>query len=394
MPQYRFAAYRLLEFPEESKAALQQISEVLLPQRDVIVDKWVELQCDTWEPPGVSRDQLREMFAGLFEGMLLSMSTGQLEHGIDELEQAGTDLAQRKFPYEALVISLHFLEESYMPFLLSSPAEKTQEWLIRMDEFLHVAFAAIASSYFDFQRTELLQEVEVGRIVQAGMLSKIPKQLLDIQVGYVYASATERARVGGDFLDAFMLDTGRAAFIIGDLSGHGMEAASDAVMVRSLFRGFMRDCGDLSDTMTRLNHVLMPEFDFEHFATALAYTYDSSGLLRWVNAGHPPPIVCPGADEPVVLGDAPLAVSSAPSYSQNSIPFPPGSLFVAYTDGLSEARRDGDLFGEDRIRDAVAQVRNAPPRSVAEHLLDKAIRHAEGRLQDDIAILVLKRRLS
>ena len=392
MPEYRFAAYRLLEFPEGSRKALREISEILLPHRDEIVEKWVQLQCDTWEPPGLCRDELRALFEGLFEGMLLSMSTGQLEHGIDDLEHVGTDLARRNFPYEALVISLHFLEESYMPFLLASPGERTREWLISIDEFLHVAFAAMATSYFEFQRSELLEEVEVGRIVQAGMLSKIPKQLLDIQVGYTYASATERARVGGDFLDAFMLDGDRAAFIVGDISGHGMEAASEAVMIRSLFRGFMRDRGDLSDAMKRLNHVLMPEFDFEHFATALAGTYDSAGMVRCVSAGHPCPIVCPESDEPMSLGDAPLAVSSAPGYAQTEIQFPPSSLLIAYTDGLSEARRDGDLFGEERIVEAVREVRDAPPRAVAEHLLDKAVHHADGRLQDDIAILVLKRR--
>ena len=393
MAQYRFAAYRLVEFSHASRIALREIAARLIPHEHEIVDTWIGLQFSAWEPPKLGREQLTQLFGDLFHSMLASMSIGQLEHAVDELELAGADLARRDFPYEALVISLHFLEESYMPFILDTPGAVTSEWLLRMDEFLHVAFAAIATSYFEFQRDELLQQVEVGRMVQEGLLSKIPKRLFDLDIGYVYASATERARLGGDFLDVFMLDDGKAAFIVGDLSGHGMDASAGAVMVRSLFRGFMRECGDLAEAMARLNRVLIPEFDYEHFATAVACTYEPSGRLKWVRAGHSEPIVC--GDECTIFGPGgpPLAVFPKPEFPQVETELPVGSMLIAYTDGLSEARRNGsDLFGEDRIMEAALDVRNAPPRAVAEHLLDKAVRHAEGRLQDDVAILVLKRR--
>jgi hypothetical protein len=392
MSQYRFAAYRLVEFSDASRIALKEIAARLIPHEQEIVDIWIGLQFAAWEPPKLGRDQLKQLFGDLFHGMLGFMSAGQLERAVDELELAGADLARREFPYEALVISLHFLEESYMPFIIDMPAADTREWLIRMDEFLHVAFAAIATSYFEFQRDELLQQVEVGRIVQEGLLSKIPKRLFDLDIGYVYASATERARLGGDFLDVFMLDDNKAAFIVGDLSGHGMDASADAIMVRSLFRGFMRECGDLSETMIRLNRVLVPEFDHEHFATAVACTYEPSGRLRWVRAGHSEPLIC--GDQCTVMGPGgpPLAIFAEPVFPQVEVELPAGSMLIAYTDGLSEARKGSDLFGDARIIEAALHVRKAPPRAVADHLLDKALRHAEGLLQDDIAILVLKRR--
>ncbi len=393
MVQHRFAAYRLVEFSESSRLTLKRIAERLLPHESEIVDAWIDLQFAAWAPPGLSRDEVKLLFGSLFHNMLASMSECQLERAVEELEAGGTDLARRNFPYEALVISLHYLEESYMPFLLEPPVQDTREWLVCIDEFLHVAFAAIASSYFEFQRNELMQEAEVGRMVQEGLMTKIPKRLFDLDIGYVYASATERARLGGDFLDVFTLSEGRAAFIVGDLSGHGLEASADAIMVRSLFRGFMRESGDLSEAMTRLNRVLLPELGQEHFATAVACTYEPSGRLRWVRAGHAEPIIC--AEQCTVSGPGgpPLAIFSEPEFPQVEIELPAGSMLIAYTDGLSEARRDGELFGDARIMEAAYQVHSAPPRAVAEHLIDQALRHAQGRLQDDVAILVLKRRI-
>lgn len=392
MSQYRYAGYRIVEFPEESRVALKEICRLLSPHENEIIDAWVGLQFSSWQPPGVSRDEVKELFGGLFHGMLASMATGQLEKGVEYLEEAGADLAKRNFPYEALVISLHFLEESYMPFLLEAQSPNTREWLIRMDEFLHVAFAAIATSYFEYQRDALLQEVEVGRIIQAALMPKLPKRVLDLEIGYVYASASERARLGGDLLDLFMLDENKAAFIVGDLSGHGLDAAASAVMVRSLFKGFMIESANLTEAMTRLNHVLMVELGMEQFATALACTYEPSGRLMLVNAGHPSPLICGGRCEIPAAGGPPLAIFPRPAYALSELEIEPGSTFIAYTDGLSEARTGMDLFGEERIKEAALEVRGAPARAVAEHLLDRAVRHAEGHIQDDIAILVLKRR--
>lgn len=392
MTQHRFAAYRLVKFAESSQHTLKQIAGRLLPHEREIVDRWIDLQFDAWEPPGLSRDEAKQLFGNLFHHMLVSMSERQLERAVEELEAGGADLARRNFPYQALVISLHYLEESYMPYLLDSPAETTRKWLVCTDEFLHVALAAIATSYYEFQRDELMQEVQVGRIVQESLQSHIPKRLFDLNIGHVYASATERARLGGDFLDVFMLDDSTAVFIVGDLSGHGLEASADAIMVRSLFRGFMRESGNLSEVMARLNHVLLPEFDYQHFATALACTYEPSGRLRWVRAGHSEPIICDSGCTMSGAGGPPLGIFAHPEFPRVEMELPEGAMLIAYTDGLSEARHGRDLFGEDRIIKSVLQVRNSSPGAVAEHLLDQALRHAQGRLQDDIAILVLKRR--
>ena len=391
MEEYRFAGYRVIEFPSASKTALQEIAQRLIPYEQEIVQKWISIQFAAWMPPEINREELTEMLGGLVRLIFDGMNSNRLEDCIKDLERVGDSLARRNFPYEALVISLHFLEESYMPFLLNPRSNNTQEWLIRMDEFLHVGIAALATSYFQYYRDQLLADAEVGRIVQEALFPHLPNNIGDLELGFIYASASERTRLGGDFLDVFKYGNGGAAFVVGDLSGHGLEAATESAMIRNLFKGFTHDMKSLPSAMVKLNRVLSEDLTDKQFATAISGIYEPSGLLTLVNAGCPPPVVKKGHCYGLQHFGLPLGVEPTYAYEQTQLMMEPGNVFVAYTDGLSEARTDCDLFEEERIIQAVDQMHDAPAKCIAEHLKDEALRHANGKLLDDMAILVLKR---
>lgn len=386
-----FVGYRIIRFTQTIRDSLKEIAEVLTPHEEEIVEKWMQTQFSAWKPPTLTYNELKLVFGELFRHMLGCMRAGELEECIEDFARVGAYLAKRDFPYEALIISLHFLEESYVPILLKLSPEKTLKWLIGFDEFLHVALAAIATSYFQSYRKELLEEAEVGRLVQEGLLPIIPKRLADLEVASVYISARERAQVGGDLIDVFALDQGEIAFIIGDLSGHGLEAATDAARLRFMFRGFMRENPDLVATMTKLNLVLKTELAGGHFATALAGVYDGSGSLRLVGAGHPNPIICDDVCRILEPDGVALAVDERSVYTLKDIRLEVGAMFVVYTDGLIEARSEEGFFGEQRVIEAVSKMHNETASSVAEYLRDKAIRYTKGKLIDDVAILVFKR---
>ena len=391
MESTRFAGYRIVDFTQDTVDTLAEIAVRLAPHETDILNNWIHLQWDTWQPPGLTREDLQDVFGGLLRGLLRRLRERDLSTCILEFQEAGAQLAGRQFPFEALIISIHFLEESYMPHLLDQPPDKTQQWFVAMDEFLHAALAAVATSYFDAYREELLDRAEVGRIVQEGLLADIPKRAADLEISYVYRSARERARLGGDFLD--VLEVGAdIGFIIGDLSGHGLEAASESVMVRSLFKGFLCENPSLTDAMARLNRVLVSELRSGDFATALALSYDGSGNVGLVTAGHPFPIVCGQTGCTVIeLSGTALAVDPESTYTLEQVSLEPGGILVACTDGLIEARNKGVLFGENAVFQAIEQVHNAPARAVAEHVVDQSLRHAGGKFSDDVAVLVLKR---
>ena len=392
LDDYRFAGYRIAEFSPASKEALHEIADRLIPFDAQIINKWVAQQYKAWQPPGFTKENLTEMFGQMLQSMLRRMHNRELELCILELEDIGSNLAKRHFPFEALVISIHFLEESYMPYLLNNPSPTAQNWLIRMDEFLHAVLAALATAYFSEYRRELLNEAEVGKIVQEGLLADIPRHASDLEIAHIYLSAREQAKLGGDFLDFFEIDDSSSAFFIGDLSGHGVEAAADSVMLRSLFKGFMRENPNMVDAMSRLNTVLETDLKPGLFATALAITYQLPGHLSLVSAGHPYPVLCDDECRLLELSGPALAIIPSAAYSIGTIELKPGSVFAAYTDGLLEARVPrGEIFGEQRILSAVSESKGTSARNIAENLLDTALRFAGGTFTDDVALLVLKR---
>ncbi|MBS3908199.1 MAG: serine/threonine-protein phosphatase [Actinobacteria bacterium] len=386
-----FVGYRLVEFSYAHREALREVAERLVSHEDTIVEAWINHQFSVWQPPGFSRENLKKVFGEIFHDMLVCMRDSKLERCIGNLELAGAELARGNFPYEALIFSLHFLEESYTEFLFDPPSDRTLAWLLGMDEFLHAALAAIATSYFQAQRKELLEEAEVGRIVQEGLLPNIPKKALGLEVAQIYLPAGERAKVGGDFIDLFELSSYRVAFIVGDFSGHGLEAATSATMIRALFRGFIRDNPDLGDAVARLNRVLAAELPADRFATAIAGIYDKAGRLELVCAGHPSALLCGDICRALESYDLALAVDKDAAYRTIEVELKSDDFLVMYTDGLTEARNEHDFFGEARVTAAAKEVRDAQAGAIAEHLRDEALRFTGGNLSDDVAILILKR---
>jgi hypothetical protein len=164
--------------------------------------------------------------------------------------------------------------------------------------------------------------------------------------------------------------------------------------------GAMLDAGlpngpmiDLARVTQRLDHVLSSELTSGHFATALALTYrPEDGRITMVNAGHPSPVLCNDRCQLIAEHGCALALGVGATYEANEFILDPGGLLVAYTDGVTEARRHDDLFGETRLLEKVAEMRDDPPRAIVEHVVDAALRHAGGRFSDDVALLVLKRR--
>lgn len=392
MKSYHFAGYRGIKFPLSSRTVLKEVAKLLTHYEEEIVIKWVNQQFSAWKPPGFNFEMLKRIFGKLFHSMLVNMEEGKLNDFIKELEEIGADLSSQNFPYEALIISFHFLEESYFPFLDKAGEDKIQIYFHRMDEFLHTALAALATAYFQAYRKVLLDKAEIGQIIQEGLLPNVPKKILDLEIGYVYLSARKDAQIGGDFFDFLALNPEKIAFIIGDLSGHGLEAASRSIMLRSLFRGFMRENPNIAETMQRLNKISKLELEYDQFATALIGVYEGSGRLKLVNAGHPPPILCGNKCQLFKFHDIVLGINEKINYSLNEIKLNPGDFFIAYTDGLVEVSKTKDLFSEHRIIKAISEIdRNLSARAAAEYLLDKALHYAGGKLIDDVAIIVLKR---
>ncbi|GAB3589128.1 hypothetical protein GCM10027446_00630 [Angustibacter peucedani] len=246
-----------------------------------------------------------------------------------------------------------------------------------------------------FQRQQ-----ETALLLQRALLPAVPAPQPGLEVAVRYVAGSVGVEVGGDWWDVHHLGGGRVAVGVGDVSGRGVPAAVLMGQARSGMRALSHAdvppgtvLSLLDDQVADLvrpgaqdpGHRLPPRF-----ATAVYAVIDPvADTLTVANAGHPPLMVRPSHDDRVVLVQAPpgpplgLGVGG---YEELVVPFPPGSLLVAFTDGLVEAR-GVDL--DDGIAAAVAALtairRGTPVEEIATRLL------ALAAANDDTALIVLRR---
>ena len=201
--------------------------------------------------------------------------------------------------------------------------------------------------------------------------------------------------IGGDSFD-YAVNGSTADLLVIDAVGHGLPATVLAGVAIGAYRHGRRNALDLPDIAVEINAAIACQFGASQFATAVLARLDiDTGRLRWINAGHPEPIVLRGPS----LVRPPRCPPSRPLGLQDTKPLccetrlEPGDRLLLYTDGITEARSPtGEFFGEKRLADfiaaAVAAGESAPEtvRQLMRHVLD----HQADQLQDDASIVVLE----
>ena len=201
---------------------------------------------------------------------------------------------------------------------------------------------------------------------------------------------------GGDTLD-YAVDDRTLHVAVFDAMGHGLAAAGVAAFALSAYRCSRRSGSDLLETYASMHEAVGAQFPDRRFVTALIAQLElDSGRLRWISAGHPPPLVIrSGRARTLAITPAPpLGVDSpsgAPTVATDSLE--PGDLLLLYTDGLSEARDpNGERFTTERLAEFIE--REAAAGQTAPETL-RRLRHAIiGRkateLRDDATALLLE----
>jgi len=221
-----------------------------------------------------------------------------------------------------------------------------------------------------------------------------PEELPDIrgfEVGRVYQAGT--GLMAGDFYDVFRVAPNRVAAVIGDVTGHGIDASITAFQAKYLLRVFLRQFRDPAQALEELNAQMSALDRGEEFISLCVVVFDTeAGTLRFASAGHPPVWLWHEREVRPLRSTGPLLIlDPSGQYHSREIPLDPGDLVLMYTDGLSEARDGNQLFGEDRIANTLRRDPGAEPGVLAKALLEAARDFASSPLTDDIAILALRR---
>jgi len=215
--------------------------------------------------------------------------------------------------------------------------------------------------------------------------------------GYDCAAASIAARgVGGDFYDVFSIGDSKWSLLLGDASGKGVAAGLVGSAVQARVNAAARHAHlDPEALMSAVDRDVYATTDGARYATAIYAVLDAqASKLTLVNAGHPSPLVMskPGQVRTLTASGPALGLLEAGDFGSHSVKLSPGNLFVAYTDGVSEARNDADdEFGEARLIEVIEAVRNGSAATICSTILDMIRTYRGSRQdQDDVTVLVVK----
>jgi sigma-B regulation protein RsbU (phosphoserine phosphatase) len=243
---------------------------------------------------------------------------------------------------------------------------------------------------------KLEADFALARDLQASMLPVTMPDLERFEAAAVYRPAES---LGGDYYDFLWLDEGLLALAIGDVSGKGVAAAMTMAATRSALRFAARLHSAPSQVLYHVNRRLYRDVKKRTFVSLFYATLDvASGLCRWSNAGHYPPVLLRAAEPMVELdkGGMVLALFDKARYSSQQTQLEPGDLLVCYTDGVIEARNTADEeFGKERLIEFLRHRRGSTAREVVRAVTGELKKFTRGAPQhDDITLLALKGRES
>ncbi|TDO51089.1 histidine kinase-like protein [Kribbella sp. VKM Ac-2571] len=229
----------------------------------------------------------------------------------------------------------------------------------------------------------------IAETLQRNLLPDRMPDIPGVAVAARYIPATADLHVGGDWYDVIPLRGGLVGLVIGDVAGHGLQAAAAMAQLRMAVRAYAVHDPSPVAVMNGL-HELVHELPMAELVTLLYVLYDpDAGTIRFTNAGHPPALLIDGADTRYLEDGLapPLGVLAQWSYAEAAQQLRPGATLLLYTDGLVEERTLSIQDGLDRLQ-AEASGSQADLEALCDHVL--SVLPENGEVADDIALVALR----
>ncbi len=249
------------------------------------------------------------------------------------------------------------------------------------------AIAAVVGTLRARQAERVTELARLASVAQGAVLSPLGPQVGPLAVAGRYISASAAADIGGDLYEA--LDTSYGVrMIIGDVRGKGLEAVRLASIVLGSYRHVAYERSDLRTIVADLDRAVSRSVGDEDFVT-IAIAEERGGTLTIVNCGHPAPMLLRrGVVIPLEPPSHAPPLGFMPAVKTRVDRLEPGDRILLYTDGLAEARRDGEFFpigerawgllGHGTVSDGLASLESALTAWVG------------GKLDDDIALVLME----
>lgn len=236
--------------------------------------------------------------------------------------------------------------------------------------------------------------------LQQTLIPPTPPHIPGLDIGAVYRPAGSGEEVGGDFYDVFEIGTDDWVVTLGDVCGKGVDAAVVTALVRHTLRAVTVRHSQPSSVLRALNDVLL-HHPTERFCTVALLRLRRTAAGWWLAmslGGHPPALHAPPGRDWRSFGEpgSLVGVLPHPDFIESAVLLEPGATLVLYTDGVTEARRRQEQYGEQRLRDLLSR-HSATARSqgdadgdgLADEILRSVLEFQGGTARDDIAVVTL-----
>jgi hypothetical protein len=233
------------------------------------------------------------------------------------------------------------------------------------------------------ERERLVEEVAV---LERALLPAVPERVGALSTSVAFRSSDGPA-AGGDFYDAFELQDGRAAVLVGDVSGHGADALEATNSVRSQLHALLDAGLGPREAIAMVGERTPPQLA-GRFTTVVVAVHDpAAGTLTYATAGHAPPIILGSAADELLSAGAspPIGVGIRTGLRETTVALPSGSVACLYTDGLVEAKAGDAMLGRARLE---ALVESLEPDDDALTLLQRVVAEADEAADDMTACLL------
>ena len=239
----------------------------------------------------------------------------------------------------------------------------------------------------------LHHELEIAREVQRRLL---PQHVPSFERLELAAACIQARAVGGDYYDFLDLGPQQLGFVLADVSGKGIHAALRMANLQAHLRSQVINAPQDPLRVLRLvNRMLCESSEPGHFATLFFGSYfPQTGRLTYINCGHNPPLCVRASGEIEWLGATAGVIGAFAEWecSLGRTRLTPGDLLVCYSDGLTEAMRGDEPFGEARLSAALAGAADRSPQRVVARLLEQVQQFCGGGSSDDLTLLVARAR--
>lgn len=336
------------------------------------------------------------VIAGLLGGILFLLRKKKLPSaytaagfaaGMELLHMALVLLISR--PYEE---ALEIVEAVAVPMVATNG--------LGLGIFFFIVANLIAELKTRSEKNMIEGELRGAREIQMSIVPRIYPAFPDIDNIDLCAKLVPAKEVGGDLYDYYLLDENKNElfFMVGDVSDKGVPASLFMIITMTLFKAGAESGADLTNIVERVNNQLSEDNASNMFVTLFCGIMKiSTGEIRYVNAGHNPPLMIRKGAQPEFIpstGDLVLGAMPDIAYHSEQVTLGPEDTLLLYTDGVTEAMNPGrELFSESRLTRAARNINALSASEGVAAIHDAVTRFSAGATQsDDLTLLLLRYR--